>query len=1020
MTFLKRFMSLIFSSIATLAFIMTNPTTNYAHEITGPLPIHNLSIEFDLEKQNLTGFSRITVPGEVGFNLDLGKLDINSFQINRNKLDEMPEDGVIPIPATPEDKEIFITFRKSWPSGNRQNLITSKAIILTGFWHPIADHDMIIKLNAIIPKNFDAVSEADEIIVFPSDKGKLLTFRYTHPVQVLHFIAANYEVSQEKFSDGKILASYFFPEDKDLAASYREKALQYLKRYEKMLGPYPYQRFSIVENLLPTGYAMPSFTLLGQVVVRLPFIKDTSLGHEILHEWFGNSVMIDPTGGNWAEGLTAYLADQSFAEDKGRGSEFRKEQLVNHMSYVMKDNELTLFDFSGAEDSSIDAKKVRAIGYGKSSMFFHMLKNKVGDENFYESLREFYKRMIHRRAGWADLLASFENVTNSELADFFGQWLVRTDILSIGANKIKLIEEDGRPVLSFQIIQGSTPSYDIDVPIMVRTSQGEIKKIISISGHSTPVEIPLSSSPLELIIDESYDLMRELHHDELPPTWSRFAGAVSKVAVLETEKSSALYAPLIDLLEKMNCRIISADEATDTILSEAAVIFLGIESLSGRGLFARPAHPESGFTVDIRENPLNTDHVAVLVSAADNSQVTAAISKLPHYGKYGFLHFEDGTIKDKIIPETNHGVRYTIDQTPMGIDTSSSVPFDDIINNMLDDRVIYVGESHTNYEDHILQLRVIRALHEKDPNMAIGMEMFTRSTQPVIDSYLARKMEEKEFLKKSHYYIQWKFDYRLYRDIINFARRNRIPIIALNTERNIVNSVFKGGGTSALNEEQIQQIPDERDLDVPGYRERIESAFQMHPSPGSGQNRKFSGFLQAQALWDETMAETVADYLKSHPEDRVVVLAGRGHTVKDTGIPPRVYRRIPVKQTIVLNTDGKDINPLQADYLFFSPSVSLPPAPMLGVMLEETEDKIGIKVAQLSELGRAKSSGIRKNDIIIGIDQEPVSSLEDIKLIMLYKQKSKEVVVSVKRPHKLFPDETLEFTVSLKQTRSPH
>ena len=79
----------------------------------------------------------------------------------------------------------------------------------------------------------------------------------------------------------------------DLVKNYIEHAKRYLKLYERLINKYPYKRFSIVENFLPTGYSMPTYTLLGQEVVRLPFIPETSLGHEILHQWFGNSVYID-------------------------------------------------------------------------------------------------------------------------------------------------------------------------------------------------------------------------------------------------------------------------------------------------------------------------------------------------------------------------------------------------------------------------------------------------------------------------------------------------------------------------------------------------------------------------------------------------------------------------------------------------------------------------------------------------------------------------------------------------------
>ena len=101
---------------------------------------------------------------------------------------------------------------------------------------------------------------------------------------------------------------------------------RHIDRYEALHGPYPFEKFAVVENFFPTGYGFPSFTLLGSRVLRLPFIPDTSLRHEVAHCWWGNGVFVDAAGGNWCEGLTTYVADylakeeHSFEEARGLSS----------------------------------------------------------------------------------------------------------------------------------------------------------------------------------------------------------------------------------------------------------------------------------------------------------------------------------------------------------------------------------------------------------------------------------------------------------------------------------------------------------------------------------------------------------------------------------------------------------------------------------------------------------------------------------------------------------------------------
>ena len=199
-----------------------------------------------------------------------------------------------------------------------------------------------------------------------------------------------YRVVRDRFAGVDILA-YFFPADAELAPTYIEWTKRYLKLYGEMLGPYPYKRFSIVENILPTGYSMPTFTLLGQDVVRLPFIPETSLGHEVLHQWFGNLVYIDYAKGNWAEGLTTYLADHLFEEQKNAGTAYRKALLIDYQSYVHEGNEFPLTDFRVRTDNAS-----KAIGYGKAAMVFHMLKKGLGSDVFLRSLRYFISVHRHR------------------------------------------------------------------------------------------------------------------------------------------------------------------------------------------------------------------------------------------------------------------------------------------------------------------------------------------------------------------------------------------------------------------------------------------------------------------------------------------------------------------------------------------------------------------------------------------------------------------------------------------------
>ena len=477
------------------SIIFISPSPVKAAE--GTIPVHNISIQFDLQNHQFIASSRIELPAGMNINLSLAHIHISQASINGQPVSkEILAADNLQLPAAEESQEILITYYNVFEPGTAPyNLISDSGITLTDYWYPVADREMLYKLTAQVPENFEAISEAEEIITFNIGGSKQITFQFPHPLYAINFVAGPYIMTEETFGENKTLTAYFFVEDQQLAAGYLEKARQYLERYEKLLGPYPYNRFSIVENRLPTGFAMPTYTLLGQAVVRLPFIVNTSLGHEVLHGWFGNGVRMNPQQGNWVEGLTTYLADQSFQTDTGRGSIYRKGQLVKYNSFVRPDMDLALGNFSNVAHRHSSGQATRAVGYLKSSMFFHMLRKKIGQDAFIKSLRDFYDTKKYKPAGWSDIKESFEGVTNKDLTTFFEQWLDKIDIPALDIKKVEVTEKEGTPFLSFDLIQQNKEPYELDVPIHIVTEEETIKKRFLVSEKSSTFELSLPAVP---------------------------------------------------------------------------------------------------------------------------------------------------------------------------------------------------------------------------------------------------------------------------------------------------------------------------------------------------------------------------------------------------------------------------------------------------------------------------------------------------------------------------------------------
>src|SRR4028118_1234087 len=213
--------------------------------------------------------------------------------------------------------------------------------------------------------------------------------------------------------------------------------------------------------------------------------------------------------------------------------------------------------------------------------------------------------------------------------------------------------------------------------------------------------------------------------------------------------------------------------------------------------------------------------------------------------------------------------------------------------------VVYLGETHNSPEDHKAQLEILQALHQQNRKIAIAMEMFQRPFQDVLDQYLAGKITETQLVEQSEYEKRWGFPWENYAPILRFAKTNQLPILALNTPTEVTRKVARNGLESLTTDER-RYIPPISEIrtDNADYREMARAIYEQHHQAGHGNSSSFERFFTAQVLWDETMAEKIAQFLKANPDYQVVVLTGKAHIIYGYGIPSRVARRLNNTQLV--------------------------------------------------------------------------------------------------------------------------
>ncbi len=240
----------------------------------------------------------------------------------------------------------------------------------------------------------------------------------------------------------------------------------------------------------------------------------------------------------------------------------------------------------------------------------------------------------------------------------------------------------------------------------------------------------------------------------------------------------------------------------------------------------------------------------------------------------------------------------------------------EILQQLVKAKVVYLGETHDSAEDHQAQLKIIREMQRQNRKIAIAMEMFQRPFQSAIDNYLAGKLTQEQLVEQTEYDRRWRFPWESYAPILRFAKENQLPVLALNTPSEVTRKVASQG-LESLTAEEKKHIPPISEIrtDNAEYRQLLLEVYQQHQKAGQGNSTAFERFLQAQVLWDETMAEKIAEFVKANPDYQVVVLAGKGHIIYGYGIPSRVERRLGVgnvKVRSVLFNSSENL-PLSAD-----------------------------------------------------------------------------------------------------------
>ena len=652
-------------------------------------PIHHeLKVTLQPEQQSLTVSDQISLPEPVAsltlllhaglnprFFSDGGAVNLDKFHsdddLERYRI-TLPNGATrVRIEYSGKIHHALSSSRAEQSRGFRSSagLIDAQGVFLASgsLWYPQFDSYpyLTYAMQVELPDGWSSVSQGKRSQQQSSPNLTQERWVIDKPQQEIYLIAAQFTEYQRtsQLQQGTVAAQVFLREpDHKLADKYLEATVRYLKMYEQLLGPYAYNKFALVENFWETGFGMPSFTLLGSRVIRLPFILNSSYPHEILHNWWGNGVYVDFSTGNWSEGLTAYLADHLIKEQQGQGVNYRQQSLQKYRDYAAKNRDFALSQFKNRHSSATEA-----VGYGKTLMLFHMLRKQLSDETFIEALQKLYRDYQFRITSFGDIRGVFEQVSGVPLKQFFDQWVERTGAPELVLKKAQVDKDSGqfRLQLTLEQIQPGAP-YTLDIPVAVSLKDQRSAKefIVRMTTRTQTFELQLPTLPTRVDIDPQFDLFRKLAIAETPPAFTQVFGAGDLLVVLPGDAIGDMKSAWQSFAQDVSHMgpeqvSIMTDDDIESLPDDQAVVVLGWDNRFAARVQAELRHHPVTFTtgqVQIgQERTDKRNHAFAWVTRVDGANnttypralITADLAtalpglgrKIPHYHKYSYLAF---------------------------------------------------------------------------------------------------------------------------------------------------------------------------------------------------------------------------------------------------------------------------------------------------------------------------------------------------------------------------------------------
>ena len=662
---------------------------------------HNISLELDpathsLKAKDLLKFKNPVIKkASFSYLKDLNIASLTSpdglltYEIKASQTDSTSNDLIITAAAGNEITNLEITYsgivnhqpnirqfnqRHAYSSGIISDLPGEGIYLPAGSFYPYTSQDMSdFNVQVTFPEQLEILTSG-LLTKQPAVNGKkTYTFKSEIKYDNLTMVGGRYFV-QDTIYDGKNFAVYTF-EKTALAKTYMNACIEYYKIYTVLFGPYPFSSFDVVENFFATGFGMPNYTLLSNQLMKMPWVTLTpgALAHEFVHNWWGNSVFVNPDRENWCEGLTTFSANYFYNVINGndqKAFEWRQSALVSLESLPASLNyPLKKFKYQETDEDAV-------IGYQKGGFLFYEMYKLMGKENFFGALKNFAKSYKGKRATWFSLSFSMQKYAEKNNLDIpvnmvFNQWLNASRIPVIKIGDVTLNGDS----CYFNILQDT--AFYMSVPVRIITAKDTFWKNCLITELSNRFSVSAKNNIKSIEVDPLYQSLRKMYKWEIPFTMKQTQNA-NPVFVLPPKKSPDFLAALeyVGQMNKTgyNWSWVNGDEIKDKDFLNKSLIIIGtpktnpliaklatsypagFQIVNEQFVFKGKTIPLKGNLAMINYSPKGNPAVFYTYLYCDNMKSVEQFRRFSHYSSYSVIIVPPGRggqpfLMDHLYPE---------------------------------------------------------------------------------------------------------------------------------------------------------------------------------------------------------------------------------------------------------------------------------------------------------------------------------------------------------------------------------